>query len=185
MDTRPVLFRHRLCFACRCTERCRTMCSLAGRCPRAEARTENADRFRVAVERTFLYSSNSNERRERACPEPGDCGHVSDHTGNPQVGDLRAAQLEKLPKISSFCAPSPSPSQRISPGVPDSRGTTSGTAISPARDSSLDIAPRAILAIPRKYLRCCRSGLTARRPSSSARAPFRDRARRPTSRRWG
>src|ERR1700730_7692258 len=45
MDARTVLFGRYLCFISRCLGHCRTMCALAGRRPRPEARTEEAYRF--------------------------------------------------------------------------------------------------------------------------------------------
>src|SRR6202035_5807093 len=54
LDTGPVLFRRRLCFASRGVGQCRTMCAMAGRYARAETGTENAHRPRIA--RAFLAS---------------------------------------------------------------------------------------------------------------------------------
>ena len=45
MDARTVLFGRYLCFIGRCVGHCRTMYTLAGRRPRPEAATKDADRF--------------------------------------------------------------------------------------------------------------------------------------------
>jgi hypothetical protein len=67
LDTGPALCRHRLWFASPCIGRCRTMCSLAGRYPRAETRTANTYRIRVVVSWRFTFE----RMNGRSAPESG------------------------------------------------------------------------------------------------------------------